>query len=139
MISLANQNNLNYVVPINEIPGCISDPFLNSWLYENYNLVGHDNQSQMHSFKQGYNHQTAGQFDKVQSDELIMDNLYGHNGLASVDIFHENNVPLPYIPERLLESLSKSIFSAKSSAIPLKPKSAITKKINSHSKKEHQV
>lgn len=139
MISIAN---LNCVAPVNDIPSCHRDPFLETWLFENGNIVGKDNQTQMHSFNQSFNNHTASQFDKVDPDVLMKYNLCGYNGLASLDsmpILHGSNIPLPYIPETLLESLSESIFAIKSATIPVKLKSPITKKINSHSKKEHQV
>ena len=145
MTSLVNSNYsqlLGNASQANEFTDGPRDPFLEDWIDEHLQALLNNTQSPMNALDQYKNHQTAGSFDDLHSNALIKDGLSGCNRMSLVEdcpILPRNNIPLPYIPAGLLESLSKTIFATKDSIYPHKNRITIAKKINSHAKKDHQV
>ena len=114
-----------------ELANAMIEPFLNS-TYNGY-------QDPMHAFKPISNSIIRGTSNNQPDDALVELDSFGWNGddalTLDASINPLGNIPLPYIPEELLCSLSYTMFEPKQ----LAAEGEELKKINSHAKKNHKV
>jgi hypothetical protein len=112
----------------NTAPCLIIEPFLNS-TYNGY-------QDPMHASKPISNSMIR---NNQPDDALVELDSFGWNGddalTLDASINPLGNIPLPYIPEQLLCSLSNTMFEPKQYA----EEEGELKKTNSHAKKNHKV
>lgn len=135
--------NANMTQSADADPCLIIDPILNSLLSPfsgKYSYAANANgyQVPMHACKPISNSMFRETTNIHPCDALVGLESFGCNDLASAHdapISPLGNMPLPYIPDELLCSLSNALFEPK----PLQVQEEDLKKINSHSKRNHKV